>query len=280
MVITTMNDNFCALREGSLHERIEDGTLPFHLIFALDAALTTHEKLFTSMIRISIHTGFLTRYLYNGMIALSHRTSSPLFKIYNESSAIYGDTKTQGATIACYILRSSGVPVSPSDVERAANEKEIYIRSGSLCNPGEIATYLGWTAQELRELHVAGRGHCGKPDEIQNGKATGVVRVSLGAMSKIGDVDRFLSHVKETYLEPEEEVPLKGGAELQIQVENVRADEIPVDAILVEEVKVEEGPVKPDLVTEKMATVDVQLIDERMTPHHLDLTPVLSWSWA
>ncbi|KAF2428251.1 PLP-dependent transferase [Tothia fuscella] len=165
----------------SIHERLEDGTLPFHSIFALDAAFTTHKRLFQSMSRISAHTGYLTKYLHDGMTALRHPNYQPLFRIYNNDSAIYGDTKTQGATISCSLLESDGTPITPGDVERTANDQGIFIRSGTLCNPGGVATFLHWDARELRSMHANGRGYCSYPYENYNGKATGVEAPEVSA---------------------------------------------------------------------------------------------------
>jgi molybdenum cofactor sulfurtransferase len=188
--------------DDALHNRLEDGTLPFHSIFALDHAISVHRQLFTSMARISAHTSFLGKYLYDSMIALKHSNGAPLFQIYKEQDSTFGDAKTQGSTIAFNIFGSNGERVGYGDVENHANERGIFVRSGSLCNPGGVATYLNWTAQELHEAYAQGH-RCSSPKQSMTGKATGVVRISLGAMSTKEDVDKFLGYAEECYLNVE-----------------------------------------------------------------------------
>jgi molybdenum cofactor sulfurtransferase len=204
-MVAVVNDSWYALKDEAMHERLEDGTLPFHSIFALDAALTVHERLFTSMARISAHTGFLSHYLFDSMIALNHCNSAPVFAIYKDSNAVFGDTQTQGATIAFNILQPNGKPLGYADVERAANKHGIFVRSGGLCNPGGVATYLGWSPQRLRAAYTAGH-RCSKPIQSIDGLATGVVRISLGAMSTKEDVNCFLRYVRESHVDVDAEV--------------------------------------------------------------------------
>jgi molybdenum cofactor sulfurtransferase len=186
--------------DQQLHDRLEDGTLPFHSIFALDHAMKVHKQLFTSMTHISAHTGCLIEHLYCSMMALKHSNGALLFQIYREKNSVFGDTKTQGSTIAFNIFSPSGEVVGYTDVEKHANEQGIFVRSGSLCNPGGVATYLNWSAQELQEAFAEGH-RCSAPFQAINGKITGVVRISLGAMSTKEDVDRFLRFMQEHYVD-------------------------------------------------------------------------------
>lgn len=84
-------------------------------------------------------------------------------------------------------------------VEEAADKQGIYVRSGGLCNFGGIATYLKFTERELRAAYA--RGHrCNKPMILVEGRATGVVRISMDAMSIREDIDKFISFAQETYI--------------------------------------------------------------------------------
>ena len=87
-------------------------------------------------------------------------------------------------------------------VEEAADERNIFVRSGSLCNPGGVATYLNWSPPEMRAAYAAGH-RCTNPTQVMMGKPTGVVRVSLGAMSTASDVRTLLRFLEEVYLERE-----------------------------------------------------------------------------
>jgi hypothetical protein len=71
---------------------------------------------------------------------------------------------------------------------------------------GGIAGYLKLEPWQIKRNWSAGH-RCGEAGrEILNGKPTGVVRASLGAMSTEKDVDTFLAFLKETYVE---ELPSK-----------------------------------------------------------------------
>ncbi|KAF2136253.1 uncharacterized protein K452DRAFT_292531 [Aplosporella prunicola CBS 121167] len=200
MVTVLGDDAFHAKKTINLHSSLEDGTLPFHSIIALGTAIDTHEKLFGSMAQISSHTAALVRELYTGLTSLRHSNGLPVARIYNEQSAMYGDARTQGAAIALNIQRPDGSIIAPSAVETAANAAHIYLRSGSLCNPGGAAAYLEWSGAGLRQLYAEGL-RCGAPSEIHAGKPVGLVRASLGTMSILADVEAFVTFLREQYVD-------------------------------------------------------------------------------
>lgn len=191
-----------AKKDGSVHERLEDGTPPFHSIVALDHAIRAHERLYGSdpMELISRRTARLSKKMYEGLVGLRHGTGSPVVRFYPEEDTAWGNPLLQGPTIALNVLRGDGTLVGYKEFETAASLRKIYVRSGSLCNPGGVATYLEWSASEMMEAYRSGH-RCSRPMQAINDKATGVVRVSLGAMSTFGDVAAFLTFVKEVYLE-------------------------------------------------------------------------------
>ncbi|KAK0650651.1 Molybdenum cofactor sulfurase [Lasiodiplodia hormozganensis] len=188
------------------HAHLEDGTLPFHSIIALSTALSTHARLYTSMRCISAHTSALTAYLHASLAALRHASSpscsspSPLLTIYNDHSA-FADPRLQGPMIAFNVLHRDGrTLVPPAAVERAADACRIYVRSGSLCNPGGAARYLGWEAAQLRALYEREGLRCSDGNVgVIAGRATGVVRVSLGAASTRADVDALVGFLRERF---------------------------------------------------------------------------------
>jgi molybdenum cofactor sulfurtransferase len=190
----------------TLHESLEDGTLPFHNIFALSAAIDTHERIYgpDPMTTISRHTNFLGKMLYDRMSALVHPNGVPVCKIYKGAESTYGDSSTQGATVAFNVAYADGtfVPYT-SVVETLADKRKIYVRSGQLCNPGGIASHLGFSNWQLKRLvengHRCGAAHTTNT-EIVNGKPTGVVRVSLGAMTTIENIDSLIWFLKEEFI--------------------------------------------------------------------------------
>jgi molybdenum cofactor sulfurtransferase len=197
-MIIAVNDHWHAKKDTSVHDRLEDGTLPFHSIFALDHAMDVHERLYgqNPMKFISHHTAQLGKQLYDSLTSMKHSNGMPLARIYKDDSAIYGDPSLQGATIAFNVQHADGSLVPYEDVEEAADDNNIFVRSGSLCNPGGMATYLNWSPAEMKAAYASGH-RCSNPTQIMLGKPTGVVRVSLGAMSTASDV-RTLIHFLDT----------------------------------------------------------------------------------
>lgn len=191
---------------GILHESLEDGTLPFHNVIALSAAIDTHERIYgpDPMTTISRHTNFLGKMLFDRMSALVHPNGVAVCRIYKGAESSYGDSSTQGATIAFNVVREDGqfVPYT-SVLETLADERKIYVRSGQLCNPGGIASSLGYDTWHLKRL-VANGHRCGAAHltntEIVNGKPTGVVRVSLGAMTTIANIDSLITFLREEFI--------------------------------------------------------------------------------
>ncbi|CZR50854.1 related to hxB protein [Phialocephala subalpina] len=190
----------------SLHDNLEDGTLPFHSIIALGCAIDVHKRLYGSMKKISQHTSYLAYRLYHGMASLVHYNGQPLCAIYNDVSegrCTYGDPITQGGTLAFNLVRSNGKFIGHSFVEKQANDRGIFLRSGGLCNSGGITSYL--KIESWQFMRAWSQGHrCGEAglDNI-NGKPTGVVRVSLGAMTTMKDIDTFLAFLESEYVETE-----------------------------------------------------------------------------
>jgi molybdenum cofactor sulfurtransferase len=202
--LTVLHESTFRRKDDTIHDGLEDGTLPFHNIVALGCAINAHKKLYGSMKIISQHTLFLSNRLYTGISSLRHSNGRPLCVIYNDSSDAhpYTDPTTQGATIAFNVLDINGNHIGYSHVEKVANQKAIYLRAGGLCNPGGIASYLKVEPWQFKRAWSAGY-RCGGADsdslEIINGKPTGVVRASLGAMSLMAEVDRLIVFLSDAF---------------------------------------------------------------------------------
>ena len=180
-----------AMKQEILHEALEDGTPPFHSIIALSHAINVHRRIYKSMVDISSHTCRLIALLYNELSNLRYANGTHLCEIYKDARSTYGDPKTQGPTIALNVRTSDGNFVGKSIVERLAIERGIHLRTGGVCNPGGIAAALHLSSQELRDNFEEGL-RCGNGIDELNGKPTGIIRVSLGAMSSIKDVKRTI----------------------------------------------------------------------------------------
>ncbi len=200
-------ENWHIKKDGYLHEQLEDGTLPIHSIIALDNAFNVHERLFGSLERIESHTGFLAEQLCNKLATLQHRNKSTVCQIYRDPSLSYRDHGTQGPIIAFNLRDKKGEWVSNSEVEKLANIRNIQLRSGGLCNPGGIVSALNLAPWEVKRNFSAGH-RCGNETDIIGGKPTGMLRVSLGAMSNMQDLKTFINFVEEFFVD-QKEVPLQ-----------------------------------------------------------------------
>jgi molybdenum cofactor sulfurtransferase len=212
-MITVSSEARVERKDATIHDAMEDGTLPFHNIIALGCAIDVHEELYGSMERISKHTNFLARRLYNALLSFRHGNGQRVCIIHNDdkTESAYDDPTTQGATIAFNIVNAQGRYFGHSSVERLANENNIYLRSGGLCNPGGIAHYLKLESWQFKRAWSAGY-RCGVASQLEviSGKPIGVVRASLGAMSTTADVDALVEFLSTTFLEDQHEaVPLE-----------------------------------------------------------------------
>lgn len=179
-------------RKGmTIHEAAEEGTPAFHSIIALDSAMKVHRALFGSMDQVSRHAGCLAKALYECMSSMKHANGTQVCKIYKDAASDYSDTKTQGPTIAFNVQTASGGWVPKTHFEQLAIMNNIQLRTGGVCNPGGIAHFLRWSPEELRQNFAEGL-RCGNGLDVIDGKPTGIVRVSLGAMSSMNDIQTFI----------------------------------------------------------------------------------------
>ena len=199
-MVACLKEQWHAKKSGALHERLEDGTLPVHSIVAAKSALQIHAELFGTLDQLSSHTAKLAKELHDGLSSLKHANGSHVCSIYKHDRSEHGDTKSQGPIIAFNLRGSNGDWVSNTEVEKLASIKNIHLRTGGVCNPGGIATALGLAPWQMRENFSAGH-RCGSENDILHGKPTGVIRVSLGAMSTMSDVKRFIAFVDEFFID-------------------------------------------------------------------------------
>ena len=185
-------------KQHSIHDQLEDGTLPIHTIIALDHAFADHTRLFGSMQRISSHTAFLTSMLQEGLSRLQHADGRQVCTFYPSTDSPNEKAK-HGPVIAFNMRNSQGAWISNAEVEKLANIKDIHFRIGGHCNPAGTASYLGLAPWELQRNFSAGY-RCGGEDDIVAGKPTGTIRVSLGAMSTTRDVKAFVEFLREFFV--------------------------------------------------------------------------------
>lgn len=199
-MVVSLKEQWHAKKSGALHEQLEDGTLPIHSILALKSAMAVHSELFGTLDRVARHTAYLAKRLHDGLKALRHTNAQAVCQIYQHESSVYDGPNTQGPVVAFNMCDGGGRWISNTEVEKLATVRNVHLRTGGLCNPGGIATSLGLSPWEMKDNFSAGQ-RCGGENDIINGKPTGMIRVSLGAMSTLGDVQAFLAFVDEFFVD-------------------------------------------------------------------------------
>ncbi|KAH0842412.1 hypothetical protein AYO21_10513 [Fonsecaea monophora] len=195
--VAVLGDSWHAKKTPSLHSSLEDGTVAFHSIIALQTALHVHRSLYGSMDNVSKHANFLASALRDQLRSLRHANGSRICIIYPDALT---DSSTQGPNIAFNLRDSHGRYISNAEVEKLGIVKGIQFRTGGVCNPGGVARDLGLSTEELRQNYAQGQ-RCGDDNDIINGRSTGIIRLSLGAMSNMKDVATFLEFIKEFYMD-------------------------------------------------------------------------------
>ncbi|KAK6358570.1 hypothetical protein TWF730_007896 [Orbilia blumenaviensis] len=185
-------------KSGDPHEYLEDGTVPFHSIIALDHAISDHNRLYGGFKRISQHTQALGCLVLDSLNARKHTNGTPVVDLYTDKHP--NDPDHQGATFALNLRKPDGSFVGFNDVLKLASVRDIHIRTGGLCNPGGVTKWVNLSEQEMRENFAAGK-RCGDEWDLMNGKPTGAIRISFGAMSTLDDVARLVSFIDEFYVE-------------------------------------------------------------------------------
>jgi molybdenum cofactor sulfurtransferase len=207
-MVVTYGNGWHAMKSEIIHDILEDGTLPFHSLIMLELGISTHQRLFHSMDAISKHATQLADELYLRLSQMHHANGHAVCEIYKSSDSVYGDSRTQGPTIAFNVRRANGSLIPVEQFEAMANACNIQIRTGGVCNPGGIAAHLQLDAWEMRRNYFEGF-RCGEPFKIRGGKPVGIIRASLGAMSSRTDVDIFVAFLKRFFMEAYTSKPAK-----------------------------------------------------------------------
>lgn len=197
---TCIGDSWVIRKESSLHARLEDGTIAFRSILALKHAIKTHQELFGGLKEVSKHTRWLAKVLHDRLGGLRHSNGMPVYRSYSSPDSSYGDSKTQGATIAFNVCKSDGTYIGPWHVGALLRANHIHVRTGTVCNPAGISCALGLEANWLRTAFDQGY-RCNTETDILAGIPVGVVRVTLGAMSTLEDIETLVSCLSMNFMD-------------------------------------------------------------------------------
>ena len=179
----------------------EDGTLSFLAIPDVATGLAWISDIGIDLIHRRV--GYLTSWLLKGLAGLKHGNGAPMVCLYGP-----GPGRARGGTVAFNFLDPSGAVVDERAVARDASAAGISVRTGCFCNPG-----AGERAFGLSQQDVGGAWWRGGPrrdlrtidDYLERVglPSGGAVRVSLGLVSNLGDVERFLDFAEQTYRDTE-----------------------------------------------------------------------------
>ena len=175
----------------------EDGTLNFLAIPDVTTGLAWVSDIGIDLIHRRV--SYLTSWLLDGLAVLKHGSGAPMVRLYGP-----GPGKSRGGTVAFNFLDPRGAVVDERAVARDASAAGISLRTGCFCNPGAGERAFGLTGQD-----VGGAWWRGGPrhdlrtidDYLERAglPSGGAVRVSLGLVSNLGDVERFLDFAEQTY---------------------------------------------------------------------------------
>ncbi|KAJ1907028.1 hypothetical protein IWQ60_011947, partial [Tieghemiomyces parasiticus] len=205
----------------ALSDKFEDGTINFADIVALGHAYRQWDKLFISMPTVTRHTAALTLYAAYGMTRLSHANGRPLCMLYLDpelgrhlEEAHEADlpallpmwTARQGPILNLNLRREDGMWIGYAEVSRLAGLNGINLRAGGACNPGALHRWLGLEPSDVRRNLKEGHA-CWDDHDLMNGRPTGSVRISLGAMTRYRDVAHWLAFLKEHFVGQPSTIP-------------------------------------------------------------------------
>ena len=173
---------------GAAH--FEDGTVNYLCLPAIEIGLRFLDGIGIETIHARVSA--LGAQLLESLAALQHSDGSP-------AAAIYGPRSwdRRGATIAFNFLHPDGHVVDERYVDRLAGQHNISLRTGCFCNPG-----AGEVAFTISPETLLG-GEFGEGTVLEDyldaiGLASGgAVRASLGVVSNLSDMERFVEFAGE-----------------------------------------------------------------------------------
>ena len=211
-MVSSFREQWHVPKTSTLHDSLEDGTLPIHSIIALGVAMDVHKELYGSFGNISAHTLALTQELYQQLRDLRHWNGLFACNIFRQEQDVYGRRSEYGPVLAFNLQDSLGNWISNTEVEKLATIHNIHLRSGGLCNPGGTAQALNLAPWELKQNFSAG-ARCGSENDVINGKPTGILRISLGAMTTRKDIDKFVSFIQDFFVDQIQPIEVREGQE-------------------------------------------------------------------
>jgi selenocysteine lyase/cysteine desulfurase len=172
--------------------RFEDGTVSFLQIPDLEFGLSWVNDI--GMDRVHQRVMCLTGWLIDRLAGLRHSNGEPMARMYGPA-----DTRERGGTVAFNLLDPTGRVIDERAIAEATAAAGISIRTGCFCNPGAGEDASQLTKQAWRQAARARFQTIDQYVDFLGLSSGGAVRASLGLVSNIDDVERFLAFVETTY---------------------------------------------------------------------------------
>ena len=173
-------------------EGFEDGTLNYAAIPAVTIGLDLLDRVGIETVRTRVHC--LTGWLIERLLELHHDNGRPLVRLYGPR-----ELARRGGTVALNFLTPTGEVVDHARIEARAGEQGISLRTGCFCNPGAGELALGLHREELegcfRQVDTCSTYEAFR--SCLDPAGTGAVRLSLGWVSNLADVERFVAFAAE-----------------------------------------------------------------------------------
>jgi selenocysteine lyase/cysteine desulfurase len=172
--------------------RFEDGTVSFLQIPDVEMGLSWVNDI--GMDRIHQRVMCLTGWLIDCLAGLRHSNGEPMTRLYGPAS-----TRDRGGTVAFNLLDPGRRVIDERAVAEASAAAGISIRTGCFCNPGAGEGASQLTKHAWRSAARARIRTIDQYVEFLGLPSGGAVRASLGVVSNIDDVERFLAFLETTY---------------------------------------------------------------------------------
>jgi len=192
-----IDKNLVNLKQNEFHDYMEDGTVSYLDIIALNVSIDKFNELTFNIgfKLIRFYLNDLTDYLYKKLNDLKHFNDQRLVEIYRNNN----NNNNNGPIIAFNLLNSKNKYISFNLVDKLAQQDNIHLRTGCFCNIGACQMFM----KHLKENNnYYQQGHkCGDHIDLINEMPTGAIRISLGYCSIRKDVDHFLNFLIQNFLE-------------------------------------------------------------------------------
>ena len=185
-IVSVQGDGYYLEKEAA---RFEEGTVNYLEIPAVERGLEFIEQIGIEHIKSRVQ--HLTEYLIKKLLELKHNNGNSLVKIYGPQNGL-----DRGGTIAMNFFDAESRLHDFQQIEHDAYHRNISLRTGCFCNPGIDETNHQLNAEKLKAyFRQEGEKNYFDLIDFLNQKR-GAVRVSVGYVSNLNDMDSFLTFCK------------------------------------------------------------------------------------